>query len=226
MAINLVNNTNSSAAAASQSTDTTGTKKSNSFLGKDDFLKLLIAELKNQDPESAADTKDFTNQLTSLGQLEQLIQMNESLLDQQTNGVGSLSGYLGNRIYATADSVSVEDGSAGELVIELNRPTTDLRVDFLDAAGQVRHTANLGAAESGKHPVDLSNLPLRDGTYSLRVRGVASDGNEVQGSAYITGIVSGFVPGAVPMLLVGDREIAPDTVKQVITEPTTPTPAV
>lgn len=225
MAINSVANQGSASGASSQATDTSGIKKSNSFLGKDDFLKLLIAELKNQDPESAADTKDFTNQLTSLGQLEQLIQMNKSLLDQQTQGVGSLSGYLGNRIYASADSVTVEGGNAGELAIEMGSSTSDLRVDFLDAAGQVKYTANLGAFEAGKHPVDLSNLPLRDGTFSLKVRGVASDGSEVQGSAYITGIVSGFVPGATPMLLVGDREIAPDTVKQVVNESTS-TPAV
>ncbi len=205
---------NAAGASATQETK----KSSNTFLGKDDFLKLLIAELKNQDPDNAADTKDFTNQLTSLGQLEQLIQMNQSLVDQQTNGVGSLAGYLGNRIFATADTVKVEDGGVGEMALEVSSPVSDLQVDFLDAAGQVKHTVQLGESAAGRHNVDISDLPLRDGEYSLRVRGVASDGSEVQGSAYITGIVSGFVPGATPMLLVGDREVATDSVTQVIAE--------
>jgi flagellar basal-body rod modification protein FlgD len=48
------------------------TKKDQSFLGKDDFLKLLIAQLKNQDPSNAQDMESMTQQMTQFSMLEQL----------------------------------------------------------------------------------------------------------------------------------------------------------
>ena len=54
------------------------TKKDQSFLGKDDFLKLLIAQLKNQDPSNAQDMESMTQQMTQFSMLEQLTNMNEA----------------------------------------------------------------------------------------------------------------------------------------------------
>ena len=47
-------------------------KKDHSFLGKDDFLKLLIAQLKNQDPSNAQDMQSMTQQMTQFSMVEQL----------------------------------------------------------------------------------------------------------------------------------------------------------
>ena len=47
-------------------------KKDQSFLGKDDFLKLLMAQLKNQDPSNAQDMESMTQQMTQFSMVEQL----------------------------------------------------------------------------------------------------------------------------------------------------------
>lgn len=47
-------------------------KKDQAFLGKDDFLKLLMAQLKNQDPSNAQDMESMTQQMTQFSMVEQL----------------------------------------------------------------------------------------------------------------------------------------------------------
>lgn len=51
----------------------------NQTLGKDDFLKLLITELKNQDPLNAVDDKNLITQMAQFSSLEQMNNMTESV---------------------------------------------------------------------------------------------------------------------------------------------------
>ena len=55
----------------SAGTPETSNKTGPRQLGQDDFLKLLITQLKNQDPLKQTDTAEFVSQLTQLSQLEQ-----------------------------------------------------------------------------------------------------------------------------------------------------------
>ncbi len=50
----------------------------NSSLGKDDFLKLLVAQLSNQDPLNPQDGAEFVAQLSQFSSLEQLISIREA----------------------------------------------------------------------------------------------------------------------------------------------------
>ncbi len=63
---------------SSTTSTTTSKKTSESFLGKEDFLKLLVAQLKNQDPSNAQDMESMTQQMTQFSMLEQLTNMNEA----------------------------------------------------------------------------------------------------------------------------------------------------
>lgn len=80
------------------STDTT--TNPNSQLGKNDFLQLLVTQLKNQDPLNPMDDKEFVAQMAQFSALEQMQNMNSSF-----NAVKAFS-LLGKNIYA-----EVNDGN-------------------------------------------------------------------------------------------------------------------
>jgi flagellar basal-body rod modification protein FlgD len=64
--------TSPSASASDSSSDA-------STISSNDFLTLLVTEMKNQDPTSATDPNQYINQLVSVNSLEQLIQINQTL---------------------------------------------------------------------------------------------------------------------------------------------------
>ncbi len=50
-----------------------------SDLGKDEFLKILMTQIQNQDPLSPMDDREFISQMTTFSSLEQMMNMNESI---------------------------------------------------------------------------------------------------------------------------------------------------
>jgi len=92
--------------------DSKNAKTDGSTLGKDDFLKLLITQLQNQDPLSPMDDKDYIAQLATFSSLEQMTNMNTSLnnfLSSMSTNLLQYSELIGKKIsYAelSADGTS------------------------------------------------------------------------------------------------------------------------
>jgi flagellar basal-body rod modification protein FlgD len=84
-AINGINGINSAAVAQTDQEYASATG-----LGKDDFLKLLVAQLSHQDPLNPQDSTEFIAQLTQFSSLEQLLLIRESL-EQHTEILQSLA---------------------------------------------------------------------------------------------------------------------------------------
>ncbi|UUP16830.1 flagellar hook assembly protein FlgD [Nitratireductor thuwali] len=69
------------------------------------FLKLLVAEMKNQDPTSPMESTDYVAQLATFSQVEQSVQIN-SKLDQilQASSLSQASGLIGRQITSADES--------------------------------------------------------------------------------------------------------------------------
>ena len=120
--------------------NTTAAKKDGSALGKDDFLKLLIVQMQNQDPLSPMDNKDYMAQLAQFSTLEQMTNMNTTLTSVLTNMSSNILQYselIGKKIsyvelsadgksYTIQESVvkSVERKSDGFVLQLTNGKTT------------------------------------------------------------------------------------------------------
>ena len=89
------------------------TKKDQSFMGKEDFLKLLVAQLKNQDPSNAQDMEGMTQQMTQFSMLEQLTNLAETT---QTSNV-SLARTHAIELLGKTVSYKSADGSIKEGVV-------------------------------------------------------------------------------------------------------------
>ncbi|WP_435382648.1 flagellar hook assembly protein FlgD [Bacillus altitudinis] len=64
--------------AAQADTSSTAAKKTDT-LGRDQFLKILLTQLQNQDPTNPIDDREFVTQLATFSSLEQQMNMNESI---------------------------------------------------------------------------------------------------------------------------------------------------
>ena len=60
-----------------------------SSISANDFLTLLVTEMKNQDPTAQTDPNEYINQLVQVNSLQQLIQINETLSGAMGSGGGS-----------------------------------------------------------------------------------------------------------------------------------------
>ena len=94
--------------------------KQGGILGKDDFLKLLVAQLKNQDPSNAQDMESMTQQMTQFSMLEQLTNLAETT---QTSNI-SLARTHAVELLGKTVSYKDADGSIKEGVVEHIDTTT------------------------------------------------------------------------------------------------------
>ena len=97
---NLANiNTTQTTSTNSTSSVTTAT---NDALGKDAFLKLLVAELSNQDPLNPMEDREFISQMATFSSLEQMQNMNKTLTGMSEANKFNAVQYIGKAIAFTA----------------------------------------------------------------------------------------------------------------------------
>jgi flagellar basal-body rod modification protein FlgD len=91
----------------------------NAILGKDDFLKLLVAQLQNQDPMNPMDQKDSMAQMAQFSTLEQITNMNTTIQQQNyANDVSQSVGLLGKTVTWTNADGSIGSGVAQKVSMD------------------------------------------------------------------------------------------------------------
>ncbi|MGE3303509.1 MAG: flagellar hook assembly protein FlgD [Hyphomonadaceae bacterium] len=157
----------------------------------DTFLKLLTAQLQNQDPLSPVDSAKFTEQLVQYSQVEQQIGTNEKLdalaAQMKTNANGAALSYLGKLTTFNSSAAGLDsNGASWRYALGANSTATTLTIT--DANGAIVYTAP-GAATAGAHDFAWDGKKTNgeqapNGVYTLKVS--ASDG---AGKAIDTAVV-------------------------------------
>ncbi|MCF6178989.1 MAG: flagellar hook assembly protein FlgD [Geopsychrobacter sp.] len=168
-------------------------------MGKDDFLKLLVAQLQNQDPLNPADATEFTAQLAQFSQLEQLSNMNTKLdnfagMSSQIEKQSAL-GLMGAEVVVQSSQFETTGGQQS-LGYRLDTPADRVELFVLNSNGYNVATLSANGTSSGDHFVDwdgTSDLgqPVTPGTYSLVARAVDADDKTLESTSLIRSIVSG-----------------------------------
>jgi len=199
---------------------TSGTKAADpNKLDRTDFLNILVQQLKNQDPLEPMKNEEFAVNLAQFSQLEQLININNTLTGGGNIGggdVSSLAGYLGHEVLLADNTLSFSGGSSDSLALKLPQDASGLILEVTKAGtkGETQRIPLSGLAKGG-HSISLKDLGVADGDYTFAVKGVSSGGAEFPVDSSVVGTVSGFIPGPDPKLVVGDREVNPSSVKEV-----------
>ena len=207
----------SSLGGASSAGQTTAKKDQ---MGQVEFMQLLIAQLKNQDPEAPVDSKEFAVQLAQFTQVEKLNSIDEKLGKQADNSLTSIAGYLGQQVTLNASTLAVKGGQGGQLAVNLSGQSNEVNVQLTDKDGNVVGTKTFTNLPSGKNYLTLEGLGVTDGEYGFKVSALrASGAGYYNPAAAVSGVVTGFIPGPDPKLVVGDQEFSVSGVTEVALPP-------
>jgi flagellar basal-body rod modification protein FlgD len=99
-------------------------RKINNTLGKEDFLKLLVVQLENQDPTKPLEDKEFISQMAQFSSLEQMTEMNKTLSNLILNYKSNLSySLLGKTVEVLDDATGeVSSGTVTEVLFDPTGP--------------------------------------------------------------------------------------------------------
>ncbi|HOF73181.1 MAG: flagellar hook assembly protein FlgD [Deltaproteobacteria bacterium] len=204
-----VTNTVQSAAGAASATPTTSGRN---VIGKDEFLKMLIAQLKNQDPLNPLDGTAFTAQLAQFSSLEQLQNINTQL-GSFTRQQQSLSGsqavsLIGKEVLARGNTVQAA-GSPVALSYQLAGDAAEGMVRIYNAAGEFVDALSFRNQKQGLNTLTWSPPSSLSGVCTYEVIATDRAGRAVGADTLVQGEVTGvnYRDGAVT-LSVGGREIA------------------
>jgi flagellar basal-body rod modification protein FlgD len=148
------------------------------------FLRLLTAQLQNQDPLAPMDATQFVSQLAQFSTVEQGMQSNRKLSELLETLKSSSSrfdmAYLGRRVEAATDVVGLKDGEA-KAAYAVDASAASVRIDILDAEGVVVRTIK-GETGAGRHSLvwdgkRADGTAAPEGPYRLQViaRNAAGD---------------------------------------------------
>lgn len=204
------------AGQAANMSGTAGTQvKKQDNVGRDEFLQLLVTQLKYQDPEAPMDSKEFAVQLAQFTQVEKLVSI-DAQLSKQSQNMSSMTGYLGNKVVLASKDVQVKSRNGGQVQLDLSQDAENIRVQLLDAKGAIVGQTVVDHLTKGKQLVSLDGIAVPDGQYRVQVKASSRYGaGEFSVAAAAAGIVSGFIPGPDPRLIVNGREISVSEIKEV-----------
>lgn len=150
MAIDAYGNVATSTSAA---TTTTSTAVDKSALSKDDFLKLLLLELKYQDPTAPMDSEKILTQTSQLASLESAENTNKALETLSSALTSSLqySGIsaIGKIADTGSNAIIKEDGKTSDFEIYFPDAVTSGNVNILDRNGNVLRSMPIGETAAG-----------------------------------------------------------------------------
>lgn len=196
--LNTLTSTSSSLSSASSSIDQASSN--NNRIGRDDFLRMLMAQLKYQNPLSPVDGADFAAQLAQFSQLEQLLNLNQKLdaiKILQNSGLNALSvGYIGKTVEANAALIGIRAGVSSPINYSLSAPASSVAINIFNQYGRMVRSLDYANQAAGSQAVQFDGRDsyggqLPDDTYSFTVSARNGAGMPVAVNTFLRGDVSG-----------------------------------
>lgn len=188
---------------------------------QDRFLKLLVAQLNNQDPMNPMDNAQMTTQLAQINTVSGIEQLNKtvtSLVSQFTSMQMMQGSALVGRDVLADGSTITKDGATGRGGVSLAEAANSVTVDVMDANGTVVSTVNMGALAAGNHSFE-SDLSKYKSTGTLTFKVTALNGTRaVSSTPLIRDKVESISSGTngIVMDLVNNKSVNYSTVKAVL----------
>lgn len=203
---------------ASESTPTVIRSTGPRELGQEDFLKLLVTQLKHQDPLNPTTNTEFVAQLAQFSQLEQSIKqaqlLQRAVEAQQASLQFALMPLVGRQVGVERPLIQLADGSA-TIRFTLERDAARVRLDILDEEERIVRSLDLANRPAGLNVIEwdgrrTNGEPMPAGVYHYRVDATDAQGDPVVARSRADVTVSAIrMENGTPKLVAGHLSIEP-----------------
>ncbi len=165
---------------------------------QDRFLKLLVTQMKNQDPLNPMDNSQVTSQLAQISTVNGIQQLNTTMQNMASSFLSAQStqstSLIGHTVLTDGSTLNVTDGGSAYAAIDLAQAATSVKVNIVGPAGNVVRQLDLGPQQSGIagfqwDGLDDSGAKVTAGSYTYQVA-AANGGQKVDTTNYMAGSVA------------------------------------
>jgi flagellar basal-body rod modification protein FlgD len=198
----------------------------NAELGKDAFMKMMLAQMKNQDPTNPTPSHEMAAQLAQFSSLEQLSNINSSIEGLKQAQAPSANyqalAFIGKKVSGDGAVVTrVKGDTKHEFSFDLMGDAQKAKITVKDAQGNLVRTLNATALKKGPNAIEWNGLledgtPARTGDYRFAIEATSSSGQKVYAKTNFEGRITGMNFGADgPILMVGKKQVRMSEVKKI-----------
>jgi flagellar basal-body rod modification protein FlgD len=191
---------------------------------KDEFLRLLVAQLENQNPLDPQSGAEFVAQLSQFAMVEQSTEANGRLAAMQAEQVSQsgaiLVGFVGKSASVSTEAVALDGSPLTSIDLRANfdEAVASSEVVVLNEAGEVVSVIDIGPHAKGEMAIEWDGTgsdgaALKEGTYRLEIRAKDESGTDVGGKLSMQGVIDelSFETGG-PMMRIGGALVTPASV--------------
>lgn len=184
------------------SNTTTSSTKEKTTLGKDDFMKLMITQLKYQDPMNPLDSSQYSAQLAQFSSLEQLTNLNDNIqksidanyyLTQSINNTMTAT-LIGKDVKLSGDKLNYTGQANCSLGYKLPAEASSVKINIYNSDGSLVKTIESLPESTGEHKLsydftDNNGNKLAQGNYTFEIVAKGSNQENMTTEIYKTGTI-------------------------------------
>ncbi|MCM2277234.1 MAG: flagellar hook assembly protein FlgD [Oligoflexia bacterium] len=184
-------------------------------LGKDDFLRIMITQMRHQDPTNPFKAEQMAQEMAQFTSVEQLQNLNQSMakMAQQNQPLERLAmtNLIGKTVTVDRDRFAHVEGQNEALTYRLPKDAANVHLAIISEAGEVVLEKDIGEQKAGEGTfawdgLKSNTLSAKTGGYILRVEAKDERGASIQTDPQKRVRVVGVsFEGGEPVLLVGDN---------------------
>lgn len=183
-------------------------------LGKDDFLRIMITQMKNQDPTNPFKAEQMATEMAQFTSVEQLQNLNQQMgkminANQPLERL-AMTNMIGKTVTIDRERFSHSDNEANALTYAMDKDAKSVKLNILADSGEVVFSKDMGPMKAGTQSftwdgIRSNSMPSKPGNYLFRVE--ARDESDrliamnTRGQSKVVGI---SFEGNEGVLLVGD----------------------
>jgi flagellar basal-body rod modification protein FlgD len=185
-------------------------------LGKDDFLRIMITQMKHQDPTNPFKAEQMATEMAQFTSVEQMQNMNQTLNKLVTANQPlermAMTNLIGKTVTVDRGRFPHVEGQNDSLSYALSRDASDVKLTLVSAAGEVVFEKNLGAQKAGENTyswdgMKTNGLPNKSGDFIMKIEAHDDRGGTIQtGSQAQARVIGLSFEGNEPVLLIGDAQ--------------------